>query len=166
MPDPVRLFLALWPDADVRSALAGQQALWQWPAGARPTRIDSLHLTLHFIGAVDAARVPAILAACHSESACFTLMLDRPELWPNHCAVLCASERPPALDALHQSLAQILRSLALPVEKRPFRPHVTLARRAAGAVPPREVAPLRWPVHGHALVQSAGGRYTPLAHFT
>ena len=55
---------------------------------------------------------------------------------------------------------------SLPVEKRPFRPHVTLARHAAGAVPPSETAPLRWPVNGHALVQSAGGRYTPLALFT
>jgi 2'-5' RNA ligase len=166
MPNPTRLFLALWPDAGIRSALSARQALWLWPAAARPTRIDNLHLTLHFIGGVDAACVPALVAACDTEPVRCTLTLDRPELWPNHCAVLCASELPPALDALHQSLARILRSLALPVEKRPFRPHVTLARHAAGAVPPSETAPLRWPVNGHALVQSAGGRYTPLALFT
>lgn len=165
MPAPVRLFLALWPDAATRAALAARQALWQWPASARPTRHDSLHLTLHFIGPVDAARVPALLAACDIAPVRCTLSLDSPELWPNQCAVLCAREVPPALAVLHESLAQILRGLALPVEKRPFRAHVTLARHAAGAVPPSDAAPLRWPVHGHALVQSAGGRYTPLARF-
>jgi RNA 2',3'-cyclic 3'-phosphodiesterase len=164
MPAALRLFLALWPDADVRADLAAHQAQWQWPAGARLSRIDGLHLTLHFIGAVDAERVPALRAACRLPMAPCTLTLDRPELWPNHCAVLCARDVPPALAALHAALAQALRTLELPVERRGFRPHVTLARHAAGASPPPDALPVQWTLRDPVLVQSAGGRYTPLTH--
>jgi 2'-5' RNA ligase len=165
MPAALRLFLALWPDADVRASLAAHQAQWQWPAGARLSRIDGLHLTLHFIGAVDAERVPALVAACRLASAPYTLTLDSPELWSNHCAVLCARDVPPALSTLQAALAQALRTLALPVERRGFRPHVTLARHAAGALPPPDTTAVQWTVHGHVLVQSADGRYAPLAHY-
>jgi 2'-5' RNA ligase len=165
MPAALRLFLALWPDVDTRAALAAEQARWQWPAGARPVRTDGLHLTLHFIGPVEQARVPALIDACRVASAPCTLSLDSAELWPNHCAVLCARDVPPALAALHASIARALRALGLPVERRSFRPHVTLARHAAGAQAPPEATPLPWNARGHVLVQSAGGRYTPLASY-
>jgi hypothetical protein len=31
-----RLFIALWPDARVRAALAARRDAWQWPPGATP----------------------------------------------------------------------------------------------------------------------------------
>jgi 2'-5' RNA ligase len=65
---------------------------------------------------------------------------------------------------LHAELAQALRTLDLPVERRGFRPHVTLARHAAGASPPPDPMPVQWTLRDPVLVQSAGGRYTPLAH--
>ena len=52
-PEPtLRLFLALWPDDDTRTALLAWQQAQTWPATARLTRPDDLHLTLHFMGAV------------------------------------------------------------------------------------------------------------------
>lgn len=164
-PPGARLFIALWPTPAVRRALAAGQRLWLWPPGAKPTAEDKLHLTLHFIGAVPAARVSAIAQALAGPCPRFTLQLDRAEVWPNGCAVLAASALPPPLTALHASLADTLRRLDLPVEARAWRAHVTLARRAAHAQPPAEVAPLRWPVRGYMLVQSAGGRYTPVARY-
>ncbi|MDH4061573.1 MAG: RNA 2',3'-cyclic phosphodiesterase [Aquincola sp.] len=161
-----RLFLALWPAPATRRALAGAQQHWQWPAGALLTPADKLHLTLHFIGAVPAARVAAVAEGLALPSRRFTLVLDTAEVWPNRCAVLAARQVPPALAALHSALADRLRDLQLPVEDRAFRPHVTLARKAAGARPPEAPEAVRWAMRGHVLLQSAAGRYTPIARYT
>jgi RNA 2',3'-cyclic 3'-phosphodiesterase len=160
-----RLFLALWPSPAVRRGLLVQQARWAWPAGAALTAAHKLHATLHFIGAVPAERVPELTQGLRVRVPRVTLVLDTAELWPNRCAVLCPSQVPAPLAALHGALAQALRALGLPVEARPFRPHVTLARDAAGVVPPARPAALYWPVRGYALVQSAGGRYTTIARY-
>jgi 2'-5' RNA ligase len=156
--DTARLFIALWPTPAVRGALCAEQGRWCWPAGVALAPADNLHLTLHFIGAMPAVRVPDVIQG-------LTLELDAPDVWPNRCAVWCASQTPTALAVLHGALAQALCALDLPVESRPFRPHVTLARHAAGAAPPMACAALHWPVRGFALVQSAAGRYTPIARY-
>jgi 2'-5' RNA ligase len=161
-----RLFLALWPAPATRRALVGAQRHWQWPAGAVLAPADNLHLTLHFIGPVPAARVAAIAEGLSLPGRRFALVLDSAELWTNRCAVLGTHQIPPALAALHGALADRLRRLQLPVEDRAFRPHVTLARKAAGARPPEAPEPVRWAVHGHVLVQSVAGRYTPIAKYT
>jgi 2'-5' RNA ligase len=161
--DTARLFIALWPSPPVQRALVAEQRRWRWPPGARPTARDKLHLTLHFIGAVPAERVPAIAAGLSAPRLPFALMLDAAEVWPNGCAVLAAGTTPPPLATLHARLAESLRQLRLPVESRTFRPHVTLARGARGAQPPEPPVPLRWPVRGYVLVQSANGRYAPVA---
>jgi len=160
-----RLFLALWPAPAVRAALAAQQSRWRWPASALPVEPAALHLTLHFIGPVPRARLQELAQGLARPCPRFMLALDQSELWPNHCATLCPGEVPEALRSLHAALADALRGLALPVESRAFRPHVTLARRATGALPPAAPAALRWPVRGYVLVQSAGGRYTPVARY-
>lgn len=160
-----RLFLALWlPDA-LRVAVSDQMARWQWPPGARLQPPERWHITLHFIGNVPldgvAPAAEALAVACEP----FELTLQRPQLWPGGIAVVRPREVPAALTALHQRLAEALRALALPVEARAFRPHLTLARRAEDAVLPAEAAPLpRWRVDGYRLVRSlpAGGGYQPV----
>jgi 2'-5' RNA ligase len=165
MASPVeRLFVALWPDQRVRSALAAVQQRWTWPAPAALVRADKLHATLHFLGDVACDRVDALKAALEVASTPFELQLRAAEVWRGGIAVL-ETDTPPALMALHAALGEALSGLGLSVEVRPYRPHVTLARHAQGALPPPELPPVRWPVHGHALVCSAGGNYTVLARY-
>lgn len=153
----LRLFLALWPDAETLRDLLAWREGWRWPPHARLHAPKHLHLTLHFIGAVPAARLPELRRGLACPGPGFELRLTRAELWPGGLAMLCPAQTPPALARLHAGLADALRALELPVESRPFRPHLTLARKAAGALPP-EVAPdLRWSVRGHVLAQSLGG---------
>jgi 2'-5' RNA ligase len=161
---PQRLFLALWPDAAVRRALAARRDRFVWPAGAAPVADARLHLTLHFIGDVPATRVPGLRAALRVAAPPFDLELDRAEVWAGGLVVLRPSAVPAPLAELRASLAAALLAAALPVERRPFRPHVTLARRAAGVAWPA-LRPLRWAVNGYALVRSQPGpvpRYEPL----
>lgn len=163
-----RLFVALWPGERVRDALAASAAEWRFAPGATRVRPERLHLTLHFLGAVDRGRLPELRRAlAQVNSPRFTLTLSRPALWSGGIAVLEPERVPPELAQMHAALAPALVRLGLPVETRPFRPHVTLARRAAGASPPPPGAAVNWPVDGHALVESRrGGDYVVVERWT
>ena len=159
----LRLFLALWPDDDTRIALLAWQQAQTWPAAARLTRADDLHLTLHFLGQVPQTLLPALKQALLPPSAPVTLTLDRVEVWPNGVAVLLPQATPPALLDLHGQLGDTLTQLGLPLEPRPYQPHVTLARRALGLIP-QPAPPLRWTAQHYVLVNSYHG-YHPLQHY-
>lgn len=156
----VRLFLGLWPSSDVLRALGDHAAAWTWPAQARRTRADRLHVTLHFLGERPAAEVPALREALDVAWEGCELRFDRSAVWGGGIAVLEASEVPPALALLHAALRLRLVASGVPVETRRYRPHVTLARKAFGARPPAASAPLSWRAEPrYALVRSLpGGR--------
>jgi RNA 2',3'-cyclic 3'-phosphodiesterase len=160
-----RLFVALWPDAGVRSALVAAAAQWDWNAGAAQVNPAQLHLTLHFLGEVVRERLPELRRALVVSFAPFPLRLSRPTLWPAGIAVLEPERVPAALADLHAALGNSLRRLALPTEGRAFRPHVTLARRAAASGPPSRCPPVDWPVQAFALVESRPGTgYSVVQH--
>lgn len=168
MADTARLFLALWPPAPALAALREHQASWHWPASARLTPAERMHVTLHFIGAVALDRVDELCAAFTGTARPFALSLDDHALWRGGIAVVSPSKIPQPLAGLHMSLAARLEALGLPVEQRPFRPHVTLARHAQGAAPPQRGRPIPWEADGRwALVQSqpGGAGYRSLRHF-
>jgi 2'-5' RNA ligase len=166
--EPARLFLALWPDDQTRAALARCRDAWIWDAGARPEPDERLHLTLHFLGAVPQQRLPELVDGLQIPYPRFALRLGRPERWSNSVAVLGLEVMSPTLLHLQAALCGKLEGLALPVDRRVFRPHVTLARNVGpSAVPPSDLMPVRWPVSGYALVQSlaANRGYFVLRHF-
>ena len=166
-PSP-RLFLALWPAADVAAALQAHSGDWKWTPGARRTRPERLHVTLHFIGPVPAADIPPLQQALQVGWSGCELVLDRAEVWPGGIAVLEASHVPDALAGLHAMLGERLAARGLPVESRRYRPHVTFARKAQGSRPPAAFEPLRWRAGpAYLLMESLpGGRgYVPLQRF-
>ncbi len=152
-----RLFVALWPGAALRAAIAAWRDACTWPAGAAVVATPKLHMTLHFIGEVAADRLPAIVQGLRLPPHPFELSLDRCVAWPRGLVVLQPNETPAALLALHAACADVLRSLRLPVQRRPFRAHVTLARGAPGASLQQRTEPLRWPAGELALVRSHPG---------
>lgn len=152
---PARLFLALWPNHEQRTRLVRHRKDWGWPRSTSLVCDERLHLTLHFIGSVDRKRVGEIAAGLVVPLTPFSLRLTHPQIWPNGIAVLSAVTLPEALSDLHNRLACALHALALPVEARRFRPHVTLARRAIGAAPPGVTTDIEWEVDSYTLVESA-----------
>lgn len=160
-PDPARLFIALWPDEGVRRQLQAWQGAVNWPRGSRLAAAAGLHVTLHFIGAVPRSRLPELVRGLAVPPVpAFELWLDEFAVWHHGIAVLQPSTpSPEPLKELHSRLARALRSLELPVEPRPYRPHVTFARHGqgaalAGASPP----PVQWSCDGgYVLAESAGG---------
>jgi 2'-5' RNA ligase len=166
--DPVRLFLALWPEAPLRARLADYRDAWRWPTGAKPVADASLHLTLHFIGALARARVPALSASLAAVAVAESIL--RPvvaELWPGGVAVLRVDGEASLAD-LHERLGTVLTSAGIALDPRPFAPHVTLARKAAKAAPPAEAPAFLWRADDIALVESIPGgsaRYQVLSRF-
>jgi 2'-5' RNA ligase len=156
MPRSHRLFLALWPDAEIRSRLAAHARGWTLPPGCLRYPPPDWHVTLHYIGAVATEQVAALAAGVAVPAMRFELVLDRPQVWPRGLAVLGATEVPAAMESLHRRLGDALQAADREIELRSYRPHVTLARRAAAALPPLEPQPVAWSVRQFVLALSTG----------
>jgi RNA 2',3'-cyclic 3'-phosphodiesterase len=164
-----RVFIGLFPDDAVRASLAAWRDAWRWPRSATPVRTERLHLTLHFIGDVERTRLPELAAALQLPFERFALQFGRTLLWPHGVAVLEPDAVPTPLLALHASLAAVLQRLDLPLDQRPYRPHVTLARRAGAAVAPDQGPAIVWEVDRYALMESTlgtDGGYTAMREFS
>ncbi|MFP5390564.1 MAG: RNA 2',3'-cyclic phosphodiesterase [Gammaproteobacteria bacterium] len=165
MSDTARLFLALWPDPAVRAGLIAWRDGFGWPRGATPVHDDKLHLTLHFIGDTPRERIPALREQLRVPFQPFELGLGTALVWPRGIAVLEPDAIPAELLELHRVLGETLNAAGLPPEARPYKPHVTMARRAVNASVPASGPAIRWRVDGYALMESLGGRYTALQDY-
>ena len=161
-----RLFIALWPSESVRAGLVSWQASHEWPANARLTAAQDLHLTVHFIGAVPGERLQEIADNLSMTVPTVELDIDQALMWPRGLAVLTPSRIPDALGCLHDELADRLRRLQLPVDARRYQPHVTLARHAGASLlcsaPP---APVHWSATGYVLAARDGKHYRVLRSY-
>jgi RNA 2',3'-cyclic 3'-phosphodiesterase len=162
-----RLFFALWPDDEVRAALASL-AREQIHKQARRVVADNLHITLAFPGNVT-ARVQACLEAAAGQlsGASFELSIDRLGYWSGPRIIWAApSQTPPELWSLAAALREILAACGLEPENRPYQAHITLARKASQALDVTRTAPVPWSIRQFCLVESvsepAGVRYRVL----
>jgi 2'-5' RNA ligase len=151
-----RLFVAVWPPAEVVEMLA---ALPRYPlAGARWTTERQWHVTLRFLGAVD-QRVATAAIDRVAAGRCTAVLGPGPQrLGPSVLMVPVAG-----LDDLAAAVETAMAGVA-PPSRFPYRGHLTLARAGKGPLP-RLDAPVvaRWTVESVALVESqlhpAGARY-------
>jgi 2'-5' RNA ligase len=168
----LRLFFALVPDAQARRSLAQRAGDIAQETGGRATRAANLHLTLAFLGRVPQARaadVEAIGAQAAATAEPFALVLDRVGLFRDAGAAWIGTDDvAPALRQIAGALRDALRAARLPVERRAFHPHVTLARHAVRSPTADAASPgVRWRVDAIALMAShtlpAGALYRVLA---
>ena len=167
---PQRLFFALWPDDAVRARLrAAQEAMPR--RGGRPVQVEDIHITLAFLGRVDAERRACMeTAAGRVQGKVFDLRVDRQGYWPRPRVAWCApAETPEALRDLVWRLNRALALCGYEPERRSYSPHVTLFRDSR-AVPGGELAcPVHWPCREFVLAASAnaavGPRYQVLARW-
>ena len=132
--DTSRVFFALWPDAAVRRALETLARDCVAQTDGRAPDAANLHLTLAFIGEVSASRVDTLREIGRNAAAAaqpFALTLDRVGAFhKQEIAWVGASRIDAALQALADGLSQQSIAAGFDLERRPFHPHVTLARRA------------------------------------
>ncbi|NIF28452.1 RNA 2',3'-cyclic phosphodiesterase [Pantoea sp. Tr-811] len=164
-----RLFFAL-PVSD-----AQRRAVAQWRRGlslrsGKPVPSENFHLTLLFLGDVDAAQVPAICAAVDNltlPGRAIRLLLDRLNAWQRAGAlVLEPQETPLALRQLVYALQQALLPMGFAEQGRDYRPHLTLSRDFRGQAPESAQAPdFHFSARHFTLYESRKGRYWPLAQW-
>jgi 2'-5' RNA ligase len=126
-----RLFFALQPTPDQNAALTTQVAPLIEQLRARVVRAENLHATLCFIGAVESERVDGLRAvASKVRGRHVTLCFDTLEAWETP-KVLCAtaSEMSESAHALAGALADATIAGGFTPDIKPFRAHLTLARK-------------------------------------
>lgn len=102
-------------------------------AGVRPTGIEQLHLTLHFIG--DADPQPVIEALRVVRALAFSLTISSVgQFRGRDNSVICWVGIKPSseLTLLHRDVGKALGQVGFIPEMRPYSPHITLARCRIG----------------------------------
>jgi 2'-5' RNA ligase len=168
------MFFALWPDAPARSQIAELAGRVAEGSGGRAPPAANLHLTLAFVGEVAAERRDALLAAGREAvagAAPFTIVLDRLGTFRvTGIAWIGTARAPDDLTGLAARLSHELAARGFPVERRPYAPHLTLARKCRMPLPPISGQRIEWEVRELALVRSvlrpAGSDYRIDARWT
>jgi RNA 2',3'-cyclic 3'-phosphodiesterase len=123
-----RLFTAIEVPDDVREEL---YRLHQPLPGARWVEPSSYHLTLRFAGDIEGPIAREFVAnLANVETDAFEIVISGLGAFGgNDPHTVFADVSPcPALDALARAHEKAARAAGLPPEKRPFKPHITLAR--------------------------------------
>lgn len=166
--DTLRLFFALpCPPAQTEAICAWRD---RQTFSGRAVPAENLHLTLAFLGAQPAERLPA-LCQLADELSCerFELCLDQLITLGERFVCLAPGAAPPQLLQLAAQLAERLHALGIVLDSRPYRPHLTLLREARhpahGPVPA-----FGWQVREFALYLSQttahGVRYQALRRWS
>jgi len=164
-----RLFFALWPDDSLRHTLYKVTRHTLRLSGGRPVQPANFHITLAFLGNLDAdGERQARQAADSLDAEPFELQLDRLGFWPEPGMLWVGSTQVPvAVQTLAAELVKALRMRGLEPDPQPFIPHLTLARKVVQPGQLGELRPLHWQVQEFALLRSLthahGSKYQPLA---
>lgn len=138
MPEMVRTFIAIVLSQGAHQALGEVSAkLRAGPGGeaGRWVQPESIHLTLKFLGDVPSPKLPALYKAV--ERACagvppFALHLEGlgcfPDMRRPRVVWVGVREETGHLAALQKAIEREVAQEGFPPEKRPFTPHLTLAR--------------------------------------
>jgi 2'-5' RNA ligase len=170
----LRLFFALWPADRMRAQLAAAAAAVIAQVEGTPVPSGNLHVTLAFLGRTPAsALVSLIELGGQGPWPSVELEFRRVEVWAKPKVLVAMPDSAPAAgQAIVARLWDGLAPLGFVREMRPWRPHLTLARRIRRPPPENMAFPAVAPGGDDpgwrlALVESVahreGARYRPLA---
>ena len=164
----IRVFYALVPSEAVRLQFVALARDVARRSRGRAIMGDHVHLTLAFLGDVAATALPVLRRIGDQlPHLGADLAFDMLGAWrASGVAWVAPDAVPPALLDLHAALRAALAAAGIDLDARPFRPHVTLARRCVQPHPRAHCTPIRWPVNRMALIGSElrpeGPRYSEL----
>ena len=174
--ETVRVFFAIWPDGMAQkqlSALAERLQSGSLCSG-RKTEPENIHLTLVFVGEVDTSQLEALRLAAdgvasHNARA-FEVVIEEIRYWKHKGIVYAATGRVPReLGALVNALQDVLSAAGFSIERRSYRLHITLMRKASCQALPRLADPIVWKAREWVLVKSTqtsnGSVYIPIGRW-
>jgi 2'-5' RNA ligase len=152
-----RLFFALQPTPEQNAALVEQVAPLAAQLGARASPTENLHATLCFIGAIEPERLVALRAAASSwRGRPVRLSFDALEYWETP-KILCATASRDSSSATELSIAlgEAAVAAGFSPDIKPFRAHLTLARKISAA----QAATVPWPLPLEPPMTMRAGRF-------
>jgi RNA 2',3'-cyclic 3'-phosphodiesterase len=159
-----RLFFALWPDEEQRAALAHAVRKAVRACGGRPVPGANVHLTLAFLGSVPQTRAAELSDIARRTAAGFPreavplrLTLERLAHFGQAQVLAADATRDAPLEdvqALARALAAETAAAGFSPDLKPFRPHVTVARKVTRAPRSSAMRPVEWRFDSFALIES------------
>ncbi len=163
-----RIFFALWPSEKQRQLIDAAIEPCKASLAGNWTARENFHVTLVFIVSFAASDIPALqIAAGNIPCPAINLRFERIDYWARP-KVMClhADFVPNQLIELVRSLESAAATFGFKPEKRPYRPHMTIARRARFFDPVPLAQPVEIHCSGFHLIESlstpAGVQYKPL----
>ena len=129
-----RLFIAIELPSQVQFELTKVQRTLASLRAIRPIHFSLIHLTLQFLGDTSAELVPDLSARLEekvSTVSTFTLSLAKVGVFPNlkrPRIIWAGVATNPMLTDLHHAVTTATASMGIPVDKKPFNPHLTIGR--------------------------------------
>ena len=155
MANNVRLFFALWPEDAIRQSIVHHTKPLLTGVHHR-IKPANLHITLAFVGSVEKTNLPCFIRAADSiQARHFKLQLDQSGCFSRARMLwLGCRSFPDKLNHLVDELNTKLEVCGYRADKRPFTPHVSLARKYHQSEPPEFNDKIVWKVNSFSLVES------------
>lgn len=155
-PNLARVFFALWPQASVQRELHALGAGYRLICDARAMRLETLHMTLLFLGEVSRTHFPQLMqAAAKIAIPSFSIELNQLSFWQhNRLAYATLQGETKLLVQLASALRQELIATGIPFKNHAFVPHVTLLRNVRRILELQSIKPITWRVDSFVLVES------------
>ena len=149
-----RLFFALWPDDETREQCVSVIKALSSKDG-RLVPPGNLHVTLAFLGNIDAATELSVTqAAAKIPVSQMAITFDRINFWRKPGILCLTAQNPdPTVTSLAMSLISQAAQFGIPVDPRPFTPHVTLVRKVKRSAQ-LEFDPVIWSADSFCLMES------------
>jgi 2'-5' RNA ligase len=163
-----RIFFALWPSQKQRKKIEAAIEPYKAALAGKWTDRDNWHVTLVFIGSFPGKDIAALQAAASRiQCPAISLGFERIDYWKRpKIMCLLAGFVPNPLTDLVNSLQSVAGRFGFEPEKRPYRPHMTIARKAGFFEPIVLAQPLTLQWSRFELVESistpSGVQYKPL----
>ena len=151
----VRLFFALWPDDKTRQKIYDVIEVLPSKAGRRVTP-ENIHITLTFLGSVSDEVTECLLdQAKYIRANSFVLSLDSLGWWKKPQIIwLTPSFVPDELTNLVIQVNKVVNGCGIKLENRPYKPHMTLIRKARQEISKNVFKTINWNVDSFVLAQS------------
>ncbi len=163
-----RLFFAFWPDEAQRAALIEATGETVRHCGGCPVPGSNLHVTLAFLGSVPEPRLADLSDLAQRTAATFPgdalplgIALQGFEFWAKPQVLAVLERGALAQLAATSGALQLARTLTTTTvaagfspDLKPFRAHVTVARKVARAPQVREMREVRWSFDSFTLLES------------
>jgi len=148
-----KLFFALSPDPTVRERIIQHRN--RFSIAGRLSKDNNIHLTVLYLGKLSVNQQQKIIDCANR------IQVNRFELQLNHIDYfkhnkitwMGVKHIPPELSKLHHELSECGKSIELELEKRAFKPHLTLARKAL-LEKKHSFTCINWPVNQFVLYES------------